>query len=65
MIYALEELDVEGQNAAAICGDALKSAAKVSDPIVEPLEHRLRKKWNSKLRSEPFSQDTSASSHLN
>ena len=48
MFYALEELAVGGPNVDGVCGDALRSAAKVLDPIFEPLERRLRKKWGTR-----------------
>ena len=48
MFYAFEELSVDGPNVDAVCGDALKSASKVMDPIVEPLERRLKNEWRAK-----------------
>ena len=48
MFFALEELSVGGPNVDVICGDALTSAARASDPIVAPLERRVRKKWRTK-----------------
>ena len=47
MFFALEELSVGGPNVDTICGAALTSAAKVLDPIVAPLAHRVRRKWRT------------------